>query len=188
MQTLFSNYVYVHRKLKTLWRYYNLPNTQVSCFVINETNRNYPSLKITWNHNRIHDNCTYHYQQEINDNKYEISCPFWKKKYRYCVPIKSSLSFDPRLINLACIPKVYFFEGIMKDVQVLLIPGFPWRKQHSTEKKVFSTCTYVLNIRKKLVECYVWRIALFVAENWTPRKVYYKYLESFNVVLKKKQE
>jgi hypothetical protein len=53
----------------------------------------------------------------------------------------------------------------MKDVHVLLIPGFPWQKQHSTKRKVLFTCTCILNIRKKLVECFVSNIALYGAEN-----------------------
>jgi predicted HD phosphohydrolase len=35
-----------------------------------------------------------------------------------------------------------------------------------------------LNLRKKLVKCYIWSIALYGAETWTLRKVEQKYLES----------
>jgi hypothetical protein len=35
-----------------------------------------------------------------------------------------------------------------------------------------------LNLRKKLVKCYIWSIALYGAETWTLRKVDQKYLES----------
>jgi hypothetical protein len=38
-----------------------------------------------------------------------------------------------------------------------------------------------LNLRKKLVKCYTWSIALCGAENWTLRKVDQKYLESFEM-------
>jgi hypothetical protein len=38
-----------------------------------------------------------------------------------------------------------------------------------------------LNLRKKLVKCYIWSIALYGAETWTLRKVDQKYLESFEV-------
>jgi hypothetical protein len=38
-----------------------------------------------------------------------------------------------------------------------------------------------LNLRKKLVKCYIWSIALYGAETWTLRKVDQKYLESFQI-------
>jgi hypothetical protein len=36
-----------------------------------------------------------------------------------------------------------------------------------------------LELRKKLVKCYIWSIALYGAETWTPRTVDQKHLESF---------
>jgi hypothetical protein len=33
-----------------------------------------------------------------------------------------------------------------------------------------------LNVRKKLVKCYIWSVALYGAETWTLRKVDQKYL------------
>jgi hypothetical protein len=44
-----------------------------------------------------------------------------------------------------------------------------------------STSKLDLNLRKKLVKCYNWIIASYGAETWTLRKVYQKYLESFEV-------
>jgi hypothetical protein len=38
-----------------------------------------------------------------------------------------------------------------------------------------------LNLRKKLVKCYIWSIALCGAETWTLRIVDQKYLESFEM-------
>jgi hypothetical protein len=38
-----------------------------------------------------------------------------------------------------------------------------------------------LNLRKKLVKCYIWSVALCGAETWTLRKVDQKYLESFGM-------
>jgi hypothetical protein len=38
-----------------------------------------------------------------------------------------------------------------------------------------------LNLRKKLVKCYIWSIAFYGAETWTLRKVDQKYLESFEM-------
>jgi hypothetical protein len=38
-----------------------------------------------------------------------------------------------------------------------------------------------LELRKKLVKCYVWSIALYGAETWTLRAVDKKHLESFEI-------
>jgi hypothetical protein len=38
-----------------------------------------------------------------------------------------------------------------------------------------------LNLRKKLVKCYIWSIALYGAEMWTLQKVDQKYLEIFEM-------
>jgi hypothetical protein len=38
-----------------------------------------------------------------------------------------------------------------------------------------------LKLRKKLVKCYIWSVALCGAETWTLRKVDQKYLESFDM-------
>ena len=38
-----------------------------------------------------------------------------------------------------------------------------------------------LNLRKKLVKCYIWSMALYGAETWTLRAADQKYLESFEM-------
>jgi len=38
-----------------------------------------------------------------------------------------------------------------------------------------------LNLRKKLVKCYIWNIYLYGAENWTLFKVDQIYVESFEM-------
>jgi hypothetical protein len=38
-----------------------------------------------------------------------------------------------------------------------------------------------LELRKKLVKCYIWSIALYGAETWTPRAVDQKHVESFEM-------
>jgi len=38
-----------------------------------------------------------------------------------------------------------------------------------------------LNLRKKLVECYIWSMALYGAETWTLLAADQKYLESFEM-------
>jgi hypothetical protein len=49
------------------------------------------------------------------------------------------------------------------------------------KKRIPFTSTLDLELRKKLVKCYVWSIALYGAENWTLRAVYQKHLESFEM-------
>jgi hypothetical protein len=46
-----------------------------------------------------------------------------------------------------------------------------------TKKTLFSS-KLDLNLRKKLVKCYIWNTALYGAESWTLQKVDQKYLES----------
>jgi hypothetical protein len=47
--------------------------------------------------------------------------------------------------------------------------------------KTLFTIKQDLNLRTKLVKCYIWSIALYSAETWTLRKVDQKYLESFEM-------
>jgi hypothetical protein len=47
------------------------------------------------------------------------------------------------------------------------------------KKKNPFTSKLDLNLRKKLVNCYIWSIALYGAETWTLRKVDQKCQESF---------
>ena len=48
------------------------------------------------------------------------------------------------------------------------------------EKKLFTN-KLDLNLRKKLVKCYVWSMALYGAEAWTLRATDQKRLESFEM-------
>jgi hypothetical protein len=50
----------------------------------------------------------------------------------------------------------------------------------NTNKTLF-TSKLDLTLRKKLVICYIWSIALCGAETWTLRKVDRKYLQSFEM-------
>ena len=69
---------------------------------------------------------------------------------------------------------------MMEDVRVKLNPGLPWKKLHSTRRRLF-TSTLDLNLKKKLVKCYIWGMALYGAETWTLRVADQKYLESFEM-------
>ena len=48
-------------------------------------------------------------------------------------------------------------------------------------KKALFTSKFDLNLRNKLVKCYIWSKALNGAETWTLRKVNQKYLGSFDM-------
>ena len=49
------------------------------------------------------------------------------------------------------------------------------------KKRTLFTSTLDLELRKKLVKCYVWSMALYGAETWTLRAVDQKHLESFEM-------
>ena len=49
------------------------------------------------------------------------------------------------------------------------------------KKRTLFTSTLDLELRMKLVKCYIWSIALYGAENWTLRAVDQKHLESFKM-------
>ena len=46
------------------------------------------------------------------------------------------------------------------------------------KKRVLFSSTLDLELRKKLVKCYIWSIALYGAETWTLRAIDQKHLES----------
>jgi len=48
-------------------------------------------------------------------------------------------------------------------------------------KKALFTSKLDLNLRKKLVKCYIWSMAIYGAETWTLRAADQKYLESFEM-------
>jgi len=49
------------------------------------------------------------------------------------------------------------------------------------KKKTLFTSKLNLNLRKKLVKCYIWSMALYGAETWTLWAAGQKYLESFEI-------
>ena len=55
-------------------------------------------------------------------------------------------------------------------------------------KRTLFTSTLDLELRKKLVKCYVWSIAVYGAETWTLRAVDQKHLESFEMWCWRKME
>ena len=49
------------------------------------------------------------------------------------------------------------------------------------KQKTLFTSKLDLNLRKKLIKCYIWSMALYGAETWTLRATDQKYLESFEM-------
>ena len=49
------------------------------------------------------------------------------------------------------------------------------------KKRALFTSTLDLELRKKLMKCYIWSIALYGDETWTIRAVDQKHLESFEM-------
>jgi hypothetical protein len=70
---------------------------------------------------------------------------------------------------------------MVQEVYVKLYAVLSWEKQHSTRRRLIFTRKLDLNLRKKLVKCYVCSIASSSAENWTLQRVDQKYLESFEM-------
>jgi hypothetical protein len=54
-------------------------------------------------------------------------------------------------------------------------------KAEFNKKNNLFTSKLDLNLRKKLVKCYIWSMALYGAETWTIRAVDQKHLESFEM-------
>jgi hypothetical protein len=57
-----------------------------------------------------------------------------------------------------------------------------------SKKRTLFTSTLDLGLRKKLVKCYIWSIALYGAETWTLRAVDQKHLESFEMLCWRRME
>jgi hypothetical protein len=59
--------------------------------------------------------------------------------------------------------------------------GIVMAKVAFNKKRNLFTSTLDLNLRKKLVKCYIWSMALYGAETWTLRAADQKHLESFEM-------
>jgi len=70
---------------------------------------------------------------------------------------------------------------MMEDVRVKLNPGLSWQKAAFNKKKTLFTSKLDLNLRKKLVKCYIWSMALYGTETWMLQAVDHKYLETFEM-------
>ena len=67
---------------------------------------------------------------------------------------------------------------MMQDVHMKFIPGLPRHKAALNIKKTILTSKLGINLRNRLMECYIGGIALYGVETWTLQKVDWKYLAS----------
>ena len=65
---------------------------------------------------------------------------------------------------------------------------FAMAKAAFNRKKTLFTRKFDLNLRKKLLQCCIWRLVLYSAETWTLRKVDQKYRDSFEMCCWRKTE
>jgi hypothetical protein len=77
--------------------------------------------------------------------------------------------------NAKCTPEIKFRIAIAKAA-------------FNKKKKNLFTSKLDLNLRKKVVKCYIWSIALYGAETWTLRKIDQKYLESSEMLCWRRME
>ena len=61
-------------------------------------------------------------------------------------------------------------------------------KEASNRKISLLTSKLNIELRKRLVRCYVWSIALYGSETWMVRKLEQKYLESFEMWYRRRME
>jgi hypothetical protein len=78
--------------------------------------------------------------------------------------------------NTSCV-SLLNFEPLAVLSHISLQAG----KDAFNKKRALGTSKMDLELRKKLVKCYIWSIALYGAETWTFRAVDQKHLESFEM-------
>jgi hypothetical protein len=69
----------------------------------------------------------------------------------------------------------------MKDLLVNLNCRSAMVKTAFNKISALFTSKMGLELRKKLVKCYIWSIAVYDAETWTLRALHQKHLESFEM-------
>ena len=77
----------------------------------------------------------------------------------------------------------YLGSGLTNDGRCTceIKPRIVMAKAAFNKKTTLFTSTLDLNLRKKLVKCYIWSMALYGAETWTLRTTDQKYLDSLEM-------
>ena len=94
----------------------------------------------------------------------------------------SSADCDRQKKQVQNVEWLNYLDGIITNdarFNMKINPGFQWQKKLS--KGRFFTSKSSLNLRKKLIKCCIWGIALYGAETWTLRKIGQKYKEIFEM-------
>ena len=84
-----------------------------------------------------------------------------------------------QLENVECFK--YLGSILTNDIRCTCEIKSRFAKAAFNKKKTFFTSKLDLNLRKKLVKSYIWRMAFYGAETWTLRAADQKYLESFEM-------
>jgi hypothetical protein len=84
-----------------------------------------------------------------------------------------------RVLRRQCVP-VFAINTVLKHGSIItdiasctreIKSSIAMAKAAFNKKKTFVTRKLDFNLRRKLVKCYIWSIALYGAETWTLRKV-----------------
>jgi hypothetical protein len=113
-----------------------------------------------------------------------IACRLWmsgleERLYTFQVDAATCSLYKHFLSIIRSLPSMLLDSSFVANFTILSVklnPGFPWQKQHSAKRKLF-TSKLDLNLRKTLVHCYIWRLSFCGAEIWKLRKVDQKCLE-----------
>ena len=78
---------------------------------------------------------------------------------------------------------IIFVQGIynLDLISCEIKPRIAMAKAAFSKKKTLFTSKLDLNLRKKLIKCYIWSMALYGAETWALLAADQKYLESFEM-------
>ena len=77
--------------------------------------------------------------------------------------------------------QLFLFFQFVNNKKKYSFQGLPWQKQCSTRRRLLFYSIFDLNLKKKLVKCYMWSVALCGAETGTVRAVDKKQLEGFEM-------
>jgi len=97
--------------------------------------------------------------------------------------VKATVCFDWNQERNIRTIRVFFYEKLLlqRDFFCEVILTIAMAEAAFNKKSALCTSTLDLQLRKKLVKCYIWSIALYGAETWTIRAVDQKHLASFEM-------
>jgi len=105
------------------------------------------------------------------------------KLFRMCVATKANANYEQETTHILYSPSpmIFILQMCIKLLYTYLYyPRTAMAKAAFSKKKTLFTRKLDLNLRKKLIKCYIWSMALYGAETWTLRAADQKYLEIRN--------